>query len=651
MGQDERADARDANGLNDGHGQRRLVILVLLLFLLLMVVRLFDMSPLRTLREAAFAPLQDAQGEDIGLGRVTIIAIDERSLVSEGQWPWPRDRMARLVETMAAAEPAAIGLGFLMSEADRLSPANDQALAAAMRGAPVVLATAAAPVLSRERERSLKLVEPTLALRETASGFGMISTLPERDGHVRSMPAKLSLDGVTYPAFGMELARVATEVPAMITRNNLLDGRRIMLGDISVSPDRRGAVWMRFAPGDLVDQISAAKLLAEPALAGGLKDRVVIVGPTAAGLTGLSLSPQSDTLVDMELQSIFVANLLSESFLSRPMWIALMEGVMAALLSFALLSFYLRRRPLGPVGTGSAIIAIILALGALSWLLAASADLLLDWTLPALALLLTAAAMTVHWRHNLRGHRRAREQDRVTAMLMVRTSENARRNFYQNLSHELRTPLNMIVAGAEMIRDGVLGPVKPPEYTRYADDIHGAGVQITRMFERMIDLGSASVDRVRMEESPFPLRVALDHALLATGAPRAFHLDLPRPMPSCLGDRKMIEIALANVAENALKFRAGSAAIMVEAARRAGRFEISIEDDGPGLSPEQIAVIGQLHVDGNIQAARKTRGLGLGLALTRSILELHGGGIEVQAGRSGAYSRLVLRIPSARLIW
>ncbi len=637
--------------ITDMRTRQRLIIIVALIFSLLLLLRIMDVSALRDLREALFAPLQQVESSELDLGRVAIVAIDEKSLSSEGQWPWPRERIATLVERVAAGKPAAIGLGFLTSEQDRLSPANDRALADAMRAAPTVLATAAAPVLDDGRVSGLKLLQPTPVLSGTAAGFGMITTMPQPDGRTRAMPARLELDGIVYPSFGIELVRVATGVPALVTRTDGLVGTRIAVGDIDVSPDRAGAVWMRFASGDSIKRISAAALLASPDAAAGLANRIVVVGPTAAGLTGLSLSPGGEVLLDVELQSMFAANLIGEQEFSRPLYLVLLEMMVAALVSAAALWLYFRNVRLSKTGIVVTLMAVTGSFGLLSWLLAVQADLLFDATLPVLALLLTSLVIFADWRRHVRQLRYAREQDRVTAMLMVRTSENARRNFYENLSHELRTPLNMIVAGAEMIRDGVLGPVSPPEYSRYADDIHESGVRITRMFERMIDLGSAKAERIRIEEVEFPLAKALDHALLATGAPRAFHLDMPETMPKCVGDRKMIEIALASIAENALKFRSGKVPVFVEVARRTGRLEIAIEDDGPGLSAEQIAVIGQLHVDGNIHAARLTRGLGLGLALTRSIMELHGGGIDVERGRLGAFSRIILRIPSQRLIW
>ncbi|HEX6776096.1 MAG TPA: CHASE2 domain-containing protein, partial [Methylomirabilota bacterium] len=227
-----------------------------MLALLVLLVVVPDVPGLGQLRLASFDAYQSLAPRMRRSAPVVIVAVDDESLKRNGQWPWPRTWLARLVERIGEAGPAAIGIDILMSEPDRLSPrrladviegmdralaealrtvpGNDAVLAQALRRQRVVLGLAgldtgeAAPLgalappplrtFGGDPVRFVRRFPSALGSVEeinvAAGGRGLINVDPER-GVVRRVPLIGAVGDTLMPALGLEMLRVAAAVPAL----------------------------------------------------------------------------------------------------------------------------------------------------------------------------------------------------------------------------------------------------------------------------------------------------------------------------------------------------------------------------------------------------------------------------------------------------
>ena len=205
-----------------------------------------------------------------------IVEIDERSLDLKGQWPWPRGTFAELIEAIADAKPAAIGVDLLFVEADRSTPGADAELAKALQGKNVVLGIAglerrdrrfpfppqAAPVrVTSARDLPLRKYDGHLQSRaeinKAAAGRGLLSA-DTSDRIVRRVPFVARIGQVIVPALSLETLRLALGAPAL--RLDDRGGERVEMrfGDVAVPLQSDGSFYVYFGPHDAQRFVSAA---------------------------------------------------------------------------------------------------------------------------------------------------------------------------------------------------------------------------------------------------------------------------------------------------------------------------------------------------------------------------------------------------------
>jgi signal transduction histidine kinase len=213
-----------------------------------------------------------------------------------------------------------------------------------------------------------------------------------------------------------------------------------------------------------------------------------------------------------------------------------------------------------------------------------------------------------------------------------------------NMSHELRTPLHAILGYIELMRDGAYG--EPSEMTLAAlKRLEANGRHLLWLINDMLDLSKIEAGQFRLELSDYSVadiaqavRTALEP--LAADKRLAFMLDLPRELPQGHGDGPRLTQVLINLVGNAIKFTdAGEVAIKVEAA--SGSFSVLVRDTGPGISANDQASLFQ-QADNAITG--KIGGAGLGLAISKRIVEMHGGTISVES-RPGQGSTFAFTLP------
>jgi signal transduction histidine kinase len=219
--------------------------------------------------------------------------------------------------------------------------------------------------------------------------------------------------------------------------------------------------------------------------------------------------------------------------------------------------------------------------------------------------------------------------------------------FLANMSHELRTPLNAVIGFSEMLTERMFGELneKQDEYVR---DIHASGTHLLSLINDILDLSKIEAGRMELELADFHLPQAIDNALvlvreraLRRGISLEQSID-PR-LEEIQGDERKVKQVLLNLLSNAIKFTPEGGRIEVRA-RPVNEFaEIAVSDTGIGIAPEDHeAVFEEFRQVGT--AEKKAEATGLGLALARRFIELHGGRIWVES-QVGAGSTFTFTLP------
>ena len=204
------------------------------------------------------------------------------------------------------------------------------------------------------------------------------------------------------------------------------------------------------------------------------------------------------------------------------------------------------------------------------------------------------------------------------------------------MSHELRTPLNAIIGFSEVLTDRMFGELNDKQ-DEYLKDIYASGQHLLSLINDILDLSKIEAGRMELELEPtdFDLPAAIDNALTLVrerAGRRGITLgrEIDGRVGMIRGDERKVKQVLLNLLSNALKFTPEGGRIDVRAAVSDGMAEVSVADTGMGIAPEdQEAVFEKFRQVGT--ADKKVEGTGLGLALSRKFIELHGGRIWVKS--------------------
>jgi signal transduction histidine kinase len=206
--------------------------------------------------------------------------------------------------------------------------------------------------------------------------------------------------------------------------------------------------------------------------------------------------------------------------------------------------------------------------------------------------------------------------------------------FLANMSHELRTPLNAIIGFSEVLNERMFGELNDKQ-AEYLKDIHASGQHLLSLINDILDLSKIEAGRMELELTRFDLPQAIDNALtlVRERAGRrgiALQQAVDEGLGQVTGDERKIKQVLLNLLSNALKFTPEGGRIDVGARLTDGMAEISVTDTGVGIAAEHHdAVFEEFRQVG--EAEKKAEGTGLGLALCRKFVELHGGRIWVKS--------------------
>ncbi len=246
------------------------------------------------------------------------------------------------------------------------------------------------------------------------------------------------------------------------------------------------------------------------------------------------------------------------------------------------------------------------------------------------------------------------ETDLRRALDRAEVASRAKSQFLANMSHELRTPLNAVLGFSEMIRDERLGSVGNRRYREYAGDIHDSGSHLLSLIDGLLDVSKIEAGRYDLHEEKLDLSSVVERAVRTvqpTAARKAqrVDVDLPSVRLAVMADEKALHQILLNLLSNAIKFSDFGGQIRVRVARRAEALVICVEDHGIGIPSDKLAQVGQPFFRAHAATARIPGGTGIGLSVTRSLIQLHGGTLSI-ASSYGDGTNVTITLPLTRVI-
>jgi signal transduction histidine kinase len=242
--------------------------------------------------------------------------------------------------------------------------------------------------------------------------------------------------------------------------------------------------------------------------------------------------------------------------------------------------------------------------------------------------------------------RRAKEE----AELASRTKTE----FLANMSHELRTPLNAVIGFAEIMQGAVFGPLGDARYGEYAADIRDSGQHLLNLINDLLDVSKIEFGKVELCEETVDLTGIIDSCMRLmrdradqAGLELAAHT--PPDLPYLCADGRRLKQILLNLMSNAVKFTPSGGRVTVRARLAEGGLEIIVADTGIGIAPHDLAKALQPFGQIDSRMSRKYQGTGLGLPLTKSMIELHGGSLRLESV-VGYGTAATLWLPPARIV-
>jgi len=586
---------------------------------------------------------------------IVIVAVDENSLGQFGSWPWPRATLARLVERIAAARPRSLGLNVMLIEPS--DPQGDADLARAIARATHEQIRVVLPAAFRASGEPGDPVtaEPPLGLfRASGALVGHVNQALDRDGTVRRFHPAYGEDGQAWPVLGAAMLGRTTAGEATVAAGERMTGTPPLL--IAYQGGHEG-----FAT------VSASAILDGKVPPSLLAGREVLVGLTAPGLGDRLVTPVNggQMLSGVEIQAAILHTLKSHRPVrsaSEPLKLVL------ALAPLALLFVAMRR--LRPALTGLAVIVLAAAsvLGSVLLLRYGA-----TWSSPVTPVLAMALAWPIWaWvRLVVTGQFIARQLehaaagagalgfapagasvlDRELALLEAAAARERQLRADHDevirlLSHDMRAPQSAILALTECAGDEPIG-------AETVERIRANARRTLALADGFVQLSRAQL----LEWQPQTLdlaEIARDAADLVWALGRERGIDvkvdgpadgegLPLPVWT-RGEPSLLQRAIANLAENAIKFGEPRAAVTIAVAGDGRETRVTVSNRGAEIPSELQSRLFERFRRADALGSRGN-GVGLGLAFVHAVAVRHGGRAECRS--AGGETRFALVLPAA----
>lgn len=233
----------------------------------------------------------------------------------------------------------------------------------------------------------------------------------------------------------------------------------------------------------------------------------------------------------------------------------------------------------------------------------------------------------------------------------VEQASRYKTQFVSMVSHEMRTPLNAMNGFASLLSSGSLGSLTE-EQREYVKEIRTGAKHMSALINDLLDIARIEAGKIDLVMEEFQLtEVIRDALMMASPAARERSVNLRHagtPPVTVMGDRKRIRQILINLLSNAIKFTPPGGTAEIEVAQEVGRVRITVQDDGPGIAPEEQARLFQEFYQ--TRAGRlMPQSSGLGLAICRKLAEMHHGTIRLESDL-GKGARFHFTLPSPQVV-
>lgn len=228
-------------------------------------------------------------------------------------------------------------------------------------------------------------------------------------------------------------------------------------------------------------------------------------------------------------------------------------------------------------------------------------------------------------------------------------SANTKSTFLANMSHELRTPLNAILGFSEILTNEMYGPLGDERYVEYSGDILASGQHLLDMINDILDMAKIEAGKMTVDLHPIDLIEPVDAAIRMVrrrAEDKGIKLSLVHEdnLPRVDADHRAIRQMILNLVSNAIKFTDEKGAIRVSIDRQGDRVCVSVRDNGVGIPADALPRLGQPFEQVSDTRDRNYEGTGLGLALTKSFAEMHGGRLKI-ASQEGKGTKVSFYLP------
>jgi len=239
------------------------------------------------------------------------------------------------------------------------------------------------------------------------------------------------------------------------------------------------------------------------------------------------------------------------------------------------------------------------------------------------------------------------------------SANRAKSQFLANISHELRTPLNAIIGFSSILMNQLFGPLGDQKYLEYSKDINESGAHLLDIINDILDISKAEAGKLTINYEEVHVGKSINKCLTilaerATKGKVTITADVPKTLPPLVADRLRFIQILLNVLSNAVKFTGEGGKVhiavrMQETDKEMTQFIITIQDTGIGMSKEDVDKAFQSFGQVDSGLNRKYEGTGLGLPLTKKLVDLHHGtiGLESELGKGTALTLTFPALPPA----
>ncbi|MFY4767238.1 CHASE2 domain-containing protein [Aliarcobacter butzleri] len=291
---------------------------------------------------------------------VVIVDIDETSIKSLGQWPWSRDKLAKILENLTLANVGIVGLDIVFAEEDRTSPHKilqnlkiykkdvpnyDLEFANIVENSPVILGyqfdlvkkdntnakVPQIPAIFIEKDKpqdksylieAYNTILNIPQIQDKAYSSGFFNNIPDDTGIIRSVPLIISYDDTIYPSLALEVIRVINDTQKVVVQYDENGISNIVLDDISIPTDRYGRMLINFrGPERSFKYISAIDIYNNSFDKSEIDGKIILIGTSAAGLFDLRATPFDSIFPGVEVHANIIDNILMQDFIYKASWL------------------------------------------------------------------------------------------------------------------------------------------------------------------------------------------------------------------------------------------------------------------------------------------------------------------------------------------